>query len=56
MKNHIKVFIKDDMGLGDALLKEGCSQAWIDEAKQIIQRRKGTSSTTMSKSLAMWMR
>ena len=39
MKNHIKVIIKDDLGLGDALLKEGRSQAWVDETKKIIQRQ-----------------
>ena len=37
MNFKIKVFIKDDLGLGDAFMKEGRSQAWVDEAKQIIQ-------------------
>ena len=36
MNNYIKVVIKDDNGLCDVLLREGYSQAWIEQGKQII--------------------
>ena len=39
MNNYIKVVIKDDNGLCDVLLREGYSQAWIEQGKQIIVRQ-----------------